>query len=361
MDKGLSNIALNNPPWEKTWQKMRDFLTKKTVYHPFFWMVYFVFFYFAYNNLYEDKTFLSVLIIIYGISHFGMYYIFQYSPLKDWMKTKKFWLVPLVFIFLAIVFGYLIYLLMSLIFDRDLNQEFQSSTFSIIVYMVTSNIFTPVIFLGLKAQKENRKSRILEDKREKERIKNELHYLKSQVNPHFLFNTINSIYVLIKIDPEKASETLIKLSNLLRSQLYEFSVERIDIQKELEYLENYIELEKIRKGNRLDFKLEKEGELQGFQIAPLVLIPFLENCFKHLSTHLDRPNIIRVKIKRQGNTLEAEFFNTSESIAQNQQNTMGGLGLANIKRRLELVYPDQYELNIRKGEGDFNVNLKINF
>lgn len=361
MTSNTSNSAVNNLSWFAIGQKLGNFFAKKYVYHPIFWLFYFVFFYNAYNNLYEDKVFLIVLILFYGISHFGLYYIFQYSALKDWLKSKRLWFVPVVFGFFAIVFGLLNYLSISLIFDNDLNQVFQSSTGSIIIYMVSSNIFTPVIFLGLKAQKETRKSRILEEKREKERIKDELHYLKSQVNPHFLFNTINSIYVLIKIDPDKASETLIKLSNLLRSQLYEFSVERIDIQMELEYLENYIELEKIRKGERLDFKLEKEGELKGFQIAPLVLIPFLENCFKHLSSHFDRPNLIRVKIRRVGNTLEAEFFNTTEQLSQNQKNPVGGLGLGNIRRRLELVYPDQYKLDIKKGEEDFRVNLKINF
>ncbi|PSL07364.1 sensor histidine kinase [Cecembia rubra] len=361
MTSNSSNEAVKNLSWYAMGQKVANVFAKKYVYHPLFWLFYFVFFYNAYNKLYEDKVFLIVLIFLYGISHFGLYYIFQYSSLKNWLKNKRFWLVPVVFGFFAIVFGLLNFLFISLIFDKDLNQVFQASTWSIIIYMITSNIFTPVIFLGLKAQKEVRKSRILEEKKEKERIKDELHYLKSQVNPHFLFNTINSIYVLIKIDPDKASETLIKLSNLLRSQLYEFSAERIDIQKELEYLENYIELEKIRKGERLDFKLEKEGDLQGFQIAPLVLIPFLENCFKHLSTHLDRHNLIRVKIKRIGNTLEAEFFNTTEQLSQDQKNPIGGLGLGNIRRRLELVYPDQYKLSIKKGEGDFRVNLKINF
>jgi two-component system, LytTR family, sensor kinase len=184
-------------------------------------------------------------------------------------------------------------------------------------------------------------------------------FLKSQVNPHFLFNAINSVYVLIRINPELASETLIKLSNLLRSQLYDFSAEKIKIQQELEYLKNYIELEKIRKGERLQLTFEEGEGLEDFSIAPLVLIPFLENCFKHLSTHTDRPNVVKVKIGLEGNFLLAYFYNTTEPKGKNQVRNTGGIGLVNIKRRLELLYPKAHWLETNETEDNYEVNLKI--
>jgi two-component system, LytTR family, sensor kinase len=213
--------------------------------------------------------------------------------------------------------------------------------------------------LAIKGFFETRKMHRKNELLERERLESELQYLKSQVNPHFLFNAINSVYVLIKINPDLASETLIKLSNLLRSQLYDFSAEKIDIQQEVEYLRNYIELEKIRKGDRLELSFEVGEGLEDFFIAPLVMIPFLENCFKHLSTHTDRPNIVKVKITLQGEFLLAYFYNSTEPKENNQSRKNGGIGLVNIKRRLELLYPKKHWIEINSENESYEVKLKI--
>jgi LytS/YehU family sensor histidine kinase len=187
------------------------------------------------------------------------------------------------------------------------------------------------------------------------RIEAELQYLKAQVNPHFLFNAINSVYFLIKKDPEKASETLIKLSDLLRFQLYDCSSDTIGIDQELVYLENYMALEKLRRGERVTVEYRREGELRGFQLAPLMLIPFLENAFKFVSSHTDRPNIIRVVLSREGEMFRASFFNTYEKL---QRNGVGGIGLKNVTRRLELLYP-KYTLDVRDEHDTYSVTLTI--
>jgi len=149
---------------------------------------------------------------------------------------------------------------------------------------------------------------------------------------------------------------LIKLSDLLRFQLYDCSDEKIPFEKELEYLQNYIALEKLRKGERVKVEYTAEGQLGGFQIAPFLLIPFLENAFKYVSNYADYANTIRVELFRTHDRFTARFFNTHENLPRN---TVGGIGLKNVKRRLELLYPDQYELTIEEKPDTYFVTLSL--
>jgi two-component system LytT family sensor kinase len=329
------------------------------VHHIIFWIAYFFFWVFLYQGFYTDIILLYKVTGVYLIAHAFIYYFTHYYLASRLLKHRSSYILILCFFLTSFLVAIGMYILLKWVISIDLENLFSASSLQVIFVFTTSNIFTPGILLAIKSFMENRKFIRKTELLEKQRLETELQFLKSQVNPHFLFNTINSIFVLIKIDPDKASETLIKLSNLLRSQLYEFSADKINIEKELEYLDNYIELEKIRKGNRLSLEFEKEGILEGFQLAPLMLIPFLENCFKHLSTHTDRPNVVKIKIKRNSDGLEATFYNTSEPTGGDKPNSTGGIGLANIKRRLELVYPNWYSLDIHKGKDEFTVNLKL--
>ncbi len=196
----------------------------------------------------------------------------------------------------------------------------------------------------------------LQRHQEQVRLESELQYLKAQVNPHFLFNAINSVYFLIKKDPDKAAETLIKLSDLLRFQLYDCSDERIPIEKELEYLTNFMALERIRKSNRVQVEYLCEGNLSGFEIAPFMLMPFLENSFKYVSNHADQSNLVQVTLDREGQTFKATFVNTHDSPGQA---AVGGIGLKNVKRRLELLYPSRHTLDIQQTRELYSVNLTL--
>jgi LytS/YehU family sensor histidine kinase len=296
----------------------------------------------------------------YIISNAGTYYISQYFLIPKLMKTKGALLFFPAFFILAAFFALFMKYGISISLALDLEQFFQASIFQVFFVYFASNVFIGGILLAVKGFLENRKNIRQNELREKERIESELNFLKSQVNPHFLFNAINSVYVLIRIDPDKASETLIKLSNLLRSQLYEFTTDQIDIQQELEYLQNYIELEKIRKGDRLQVAFEKGEGLEDFSIAPLLLIPFLENCFKHLSSHTGKANLVKVKIEFSKGLLSAYFYNTKEeSQKKKMDQTVGGIGLKNIQRRLELLYPKKHQLEIKENHDSFEVNLQI--
>ncbi len=334
-------------------------LGKYKIHHVFFWMLYYCFWVYTYRSMYQDFNLLLKITAVYMISHATVYYTSQYFFNPKLLKRNKSILFLFSFLSLCTLMSLVMYFSISLIMVNLSESIFSASTSQIISVYFFSNFFAVGIMLAIKGYFDTRKMHRKNELLQKERLESELEFLKSQVNPHFLFNAINSVYVLIKINPDLASETLIRLSNLLRSQLYDFSAEKIDIQQELEYLKNYIELEKIRKGERLDLNFDEGEGLEDFSIAPLVLIPFLENCFKHLSTFTDKPNVVKVRIGLEENFLLAYFYNTTEPKEKNQVRNTGGIGLVNIKRRLELLYPKAHWLETSASNDSYEVKLKI--
>ncbi len=351
MKNNILNSGDNSGPAQTPWVY--------NIYHIIFWLVYYSFWILVYQDSYKIFSQLLLITAVFTISHASIYYFSQYILIPRFQRSK--WMIVFVPAYLgtAVLGTVFMYLCISWVYNQDLESAIPASTFQILLYYFTSNLFTPAILLAIKGFMDSRKNLRQNELKEKERLESELNFLRSQVNPHFLFNAINSVYVLIKIDPEKAADTLIKLSNLLRSQLYEFSSDKIEIQQELEYLENYIELEKIRKGQRLSMTWEKGDGLENFSISPLILIPFLENCFKHLSSFTKNPNEIMVKIERENGFLSAWFYNTTDFKVRDNKEVMGGIGLKNIKRRLALLYPKRHSLEIKELEHAFEVTLRI--
>ncbi|MEM8527313.1 MAG: histidine kinase [Bacteroidota bacterium] len=193
-----------------------------------------------------------------------------------------------------------------------------------------------------------------------EKIKAELQYLKAQINPHFLFNGINSVYHLIDRNSELAKSTLMQFSSLLRYQLYECNEEKIPLGKEVAYVEDYLAMEKIRRGEEVQMKIDIEIGNGSLQIAPLLLTPFLENAFKYLSNYSDTAkNRIVVQLFTKERELHFQMENTYEKEII-QETKIGGIGIQNVRKRLKLLYPDQYELSTTKDDQTFLVSLKIN-
>ena len=193
---------------------------------------------------------------------------------------------------------------------------------------------------------------------EKEKTKNELDYLKAQFNPHFLFNSINSIYGHIDRKNYKARDMLHTFSEMLRYQLYECNSEFITIEKELNYIRNYILLQQSRKEN-LAVEFCTGPEVNGFLIAPLVLIAFIENAFKYVSNYETEENKVEIHLRYIDNIFHFMICNTTEGIMERSTIEHSGIGIPNVKRRLDLIYPDMYELNIIKEPHFYKVSLKL--
>ncbi|WP_343704228.1 histidine kinase [Chitinophaga sp.] len=183
----------------------------------------------------------------------------------------------------------------------------------------------------------------------------ELEQLKNQINPHFLFNTLNNANVLTKKDPEKASQVLMKLSDLLRYQLYDSAREKVLLTSDIHFLEDFLNLEKVRRDS-FDFLISKEGDLSGVQIPPLLFISFVENAVKH-NNDATRSSYVNLYFNVRNNELFFTCINSKPVLKS--VNNAGGLGLANVKRRLELLFPAAHSLNIEDDPERYCVTLTI--
>ncbi|WP_276482830.1 sensor histidine kinase [Paraflavitalea pollutisoli] len=192
----------------------------------------------------------------------------------------------------------------------------------------------------------------------KEKAEAELNFLKSQINPHFLFNSLNAIYFLIDKQNTTARQTLLQFSDLLRYQLYDCNADTIDISQEVAYLQDYIRLQQLRKDEQYEVQVTVDPAVQGFSITPLLLIPFVENAFKHLSHYPDRRNFVHLHLSKVRDRFHFSIVNSKEP-HQRSTEPRGGIGLNNVRRRLELLYPGKYDLQIEHNDATFTVALNL--
>lgn len=190
-----------------------------------------------------------------------------------------------------------------------------------------------------------------------EKLATEMKFLKSQINPHFLFNALHNIYTLSFLKSEKAPDMILKLSDMLRYNIYDCSAEKVLLKKEVDYLNNYIELQRL-KDNDLNVTIEIGQIDEQCKIAPMLLIPFLENSFKHSKIEDVKAGWIRMQLFTDQYGIH---FHIANSIPEGNfvKDSQGGIGLQNVKRRLELLYPSAYELDISNQDQIFSVSLQI--
>ena len=191
----------------------------------------------------------------------------------------------------------------------------------------------------------------------KQKLEAELNFLKSQINPHFLFNSLNAVYFLIDKNNASARTALHKFSEMLRYQLYECNGEKIPIEKEIAYLKDYVSLQQLRVSANTEIKFDCGTDVGHFSIEPLLLIPFVENSFKHLS-HFDqgKQNEVRIAISRSNGSLQFSVYNTTE---YGDKINDGGIGLTNVRKRLNLLYPGKHHFSITKKKDWFGVDLTL--
>ncbi len=194
----------------------------------------------------------------------------------------------------------------------------------------------------------------------KKNLESELSFLKSQINPHFLFNTLNSLYALSLKKSDKAPELILHLSEMMRYMLYGSNEKYVKLSTEVNYIKNYLELEKLRYDNKAVITFDFESEVENdIDLPPLLLIPFVENAFKHGLGHTIEGGYVKIKLNVKKNQIEFWVENSKPSSIKNNDNKSGGIGLKNVKRRLDLYFADSYNLSIREELTGFFVNLQI--
>jgi two-component system LytT family sensor kinase len=327
-------------------------------WHAFFWVVMILSFLFiARSNTKLSVDDMLVLFCLYPIINISLFYLNYLLLIPTFLDKKRYSIYAVTIVVTVIVYGFGKYGL-ALIFKQyvlmrtghpalGFGSYFLSTVFTSLVFLFLSTVlkFTVDWFLNERIQRDL----------ENQRLSAELAFLKSQINPHFLFNSLNSIYSLAYQRSETTPEAILKLSEIMRYMLYECNDNKVDLSKELQYLQNYIDLQKIRFAGKayIDFKVD--GKVENQQIVPLLLIAFIENAFKHgVANNPLKP--IRLLIDVEDEHLHFYIQNKKHN---NNRDPSGGIGLSNVQRRLDLLYPSKYNLDIRDETDTYTVELSL--
>ncbi|GAH53449.1 unnamed protein product, partial [marine sediment metagenome] len=215
------------------------------------------------------------------------------------------------------------------------------------------------IALTIKLLKDKKQEKEEKNILEQQKLKAELLALRTQLNAHFLFNTLNNLYGLAIKKSNLVPKGILMLSEMLNFVLYECTPVTYPLNKELDFINNYIELEKLRYGERLKISIKKDIEYSGKEITPLLLFPFVENSFKHGASKVVNDAWIKIRIKLTANELVFEVENNKAPNDQSVSEKNGGVGLENMRRRLDILYPGRHKLTINSNENTFFICLNI--
>ncbi|MEL6677027.1 MAG: histidine kinase, partial [Bacteroidota bacterium] len=327
--------------------------------HSFFWVSYVVFFALMDgDNFYEgleDQLFtLPVKMIVVYLT---LYVLIPMFFLKG--RSLSFFLAIFVLFVVAglVQRGLVSYILVPMRYNFDFLVPFWDGyrigqTILAIAYVT---IFASAIKISRNWYNDHLRARELMQ----EKLAAELKFLRAQIHPHFLFNTLNNLYALTLKKSDQAPEVVLRLSGLVNYMLYDANASMVPLSKEIDCLHNYVALERIRYGDSLDLRVEVSGDIAGKHIAPMLLIPFVENSFKHGVSDDLREKWIRVHLLVNGPRLHFTVENSRAPQRNVVQGYKGGIGLKNVKRRLDLRYPKSSKLAIEERSEAFYISLQL--
>ncbi len=336
------------------------FLKNRTLKHIIFWVLYLLMW--------------VILDILYGIPYkeavynylgcileIPFYYVHMYYLWPKFIANKKYFLYFITFIPLLLLNSFLVHLfnyhiVFQLLLEvTDLPENFFS--FPRVLGLARGILLWFGPPTAIKILRDYYDHKVNLEKIEKEQKISELNFLKSQMNPHFLFNTLNNLYSLSMKGAKKTPEAILQLSNLLSYMLYEGTKDKVTLEKEIHHLNDYIELEKLRFGNRLNLQLEMFGDFGKIMVSPMIIIPLAENAFKHCSLNERGKIDIKMKIEAIGGELHINTINPV--VNTEKKNDNNGIGIKNLNKRLQIIYPQKHIFNIREYDQKFHVNLTI--
>jgi len=340
--------------------------SNRILIHIFFWIAYILFFFLQFSFFGEKGEYISTLasltltaIIDISASYFTVYYL-----LPKFLFNRKYWQFVVIFLASASLAIILQRVLMYYISYPYFYPEYVSKAgpfWHINPFYTFFNIYTVVgFFTAIKLLKYWYQNQQTKAELENKNKTSELALLRNQLNPHFLFNTLNNIDSLIITNPTKASDAIIKLSDIMRFMLYDTSTDTVPLEKEINYLKSYISLQQMRLKDAGFVKVQIEGNCQGKTIAPMLFIPFVENAFKHGYKNVVPPGI-DIKLLCSKDSVNFEVTNHVDQKGDINKDNTSGIGLANTKRRLELLYPDKHRINIESENGLYRSQLIINY
>jgi sensor histidine kinase YesM len=349
-------------------------LRRHVVFWLFWWISQgFLYSFVSANSAVEYRLRLPSSIVesfIYLIPHMFLSYSLMYFVIPRFLLRQKYWLTTLSSIGLFVVTAFIAGI-MSMTLIQSARSWIMGPAYASVKHHVTLNIFLSLMaglrgglsVAGIAAAIKLMKYWMLKEQNvlqlQKENLASQLQLLKAQVHPHFLFNTLNNIYSHTQKIAPRASALVMGLSDLLRYILHEGSKPYVALSSELKMIDDYIELEQVRYGERLEINKDLSGNPANLAIAPLLLLPFIENCFKHGVSELLEQAWIRFSVTIDGNVLKATFINAKLPEEGLEKPVSSGIGISNARKRLELLYPGRHELVIIAERDAYIVNLRI--
>jgi two-component system, LytTR family, sensor kinase len=326
--------------------------------HVIYWIIWICFWgvmWGTYDNNYEKSFYIQILEIPYKLTFvYSVLYFFMpvYLERKRYLVFILFYLLLLAFLSILVKFTWYFFIESVYFPDRPHTMLRLTDQLNIILTLNTAML----IPIGLKMTEywlfQQQKSNQLE----KEKLQAELKFLRTQVNPHFLFNALNSIYALSLMKSELTSDTIARLSEIMRYLIYEADAASVSVENEVEFINSYIEFEKVRLNGEVDISFSLTNKRTG-TIPPLLFIPLIENAFKHLKAFGTKHPWIVVQMELGNKQMKLLVENSAGSDLQEKKN--GGLGIENLKKRLDLLYPNQYDLSLKKEEEVHYAKLTI--
>ncbi len=338
----------------------------KPLHHILFWSIYFVFNTFRWSFIHDDFL-LSLKTNLLGFPiHMFLAYLNAYYLMPKFIYTKKYFqytVYILLALFVMLLLKYnLTYYLVSTDVMPEAQEIIDTLTIGYAVQTMIGEVYVISFFTAIKLTVDwLRESSKLHDL-EKRQLKTELRFLRSQVSPHFFFNTLNNIYSLTLEKSDQAPEVILKLSELMRYLLYATKKQRQDLTSEMNCIRNYIDLERIRFDDSLEVDMKISGNLENCKIPPMLLIPIVENCFKHGASKNIGEMKIDIELQVKDGFMNFKVANSIPNAKKELEYPVksGGIGLSNVKKRLDLGYAkSDYELLIFEKDKMFNVILKL--
>jgi len=337
--------------------RKRSLFYRYKLHHVLFWALIYGLWYFLRYNFFYKEAFQITFVKVVDLAI--MVYFTNYVLIPKLLYKKKYGWFALAFIIMILTSSFIKMQIIGQImhnpalFDLTDSAKRKERIYDNVIphfFLVIAGAASKLLYDHSKMQQ-----RLVEMAREKAEA--ELSFLKSQINPHFLFNSLNSVYFLINKENPEARQALHKFSDMLRYQLYEMNGAKIPIEKELNYLRDYVDLQKLRKDENYSVDFTCSPDVKGFSIEPLLLIPFVENAFKHISHKTNEKNYVKLDMERSNGNFVFTIENSKDIERTTEMH--GGIGLTNVKRRLELLYPGKHELEISNDSNRYKVNLKL--
>lgn len=349
---------------------LSQIFTKKTdgistKHHLVFWLIYFTFNTLRWGSYYGDFGLSLKGNLVEFPIHIALCYFTIYLLIPKLIYKRKFILFSGILILLIFGFSFFKYQLTFWFISHNVwpegPEKTTAFTFNYALVMMLGEFYVLSFVTAIKITADFLRESSRAVRLEKLQVETELRFLRSQISPHFFFNTLNNIYSLSLEQSTKTPDVVLKLSELMRYLVYETKPNKQSLKKELRCIENYLDLERIRYGDLLKINLSISGDIEGKKIAPMLLIPFVENAFKHGANKNIGAVCIKIDFIIKDGFLYFRIRNTatSESYIPKLEN-VGGIGIENVKKRLELGYAkEEYQLEIHNLKNEFIVDLKL--